>query len=341
MISLLFDKNNFELGENMLMKTDKLTPVALSLALGLTASFAAHSAEQQFISIGTGGVTGVFYIAGGSICRMLNKDRNEHGIRCSAESTGGSVYNVNIIRQKELDFGIVQSDIQAAAVQGTRMFEGKPDDNLRSVFSLHSEPIHIMTRTEVGIKNFLDLEGKRVNIGNPGSGQRGIMDLMMKQAGWTKNSFSVAAEMKSSEQAQGLCDDKFDATFWVAGLANGAAQEATTTCDVTILPLDDAISKEIMAEYPSYSAAVIPGGMYKGNDSDIPTFGPKGTLVSSTDMSDDVVYQLVKAVFENFDSFKKLHPAFSSLTPDEMVNTSLVAPLHDGAAKYYKEQGWL
>lgn len=324
-----------------MIKITKVATFALSLALGLTASISVQSAEQQFISIGTGGVTGVYYPAGGSICRMLNKGRKEHGIRCSAESTGGSVYNVNTISQKELDFGVVQSDIQAAAVQGNRMFEGRPYGDLRAVFSLHPEPIHVMTRTEVGIKSFSDLEGKRVNIGNPGSGQRGMMELLMKQAGWTKDSFSIAAELKSSEQAQGLCDDKFDATFWAAGLPNGAAQEATTTCDVTILPMDDAISKGVIAAYPAYSTTVIPGGMYKGNDNNIPSFGPKGTLVTSTDVSNEVVYQLVKAVFENFDSFKKLHPAFGRLTPEEMVNTSLVAPLHEGAAKYYKEQGWL
>lgn len=325
----------------MLMKTAKLTAVALSLALVSTASFAAKSGEQQFISIGTGGVTGVYYTAGSSICRMINKERKDHGIRCSAESTGGSVYNVNTISQNELDFGVVQSDIQAAAVEGNRMFEGTTHKDLRSVFSLHPEPIHVMTRTAAGIKSFPELKGKRVNIGNPGSGQRGMMELMMTQAGWTKASFSVAAELKSSEQAEGLCDDKFDATFWSAGLPNGSAQEATTTCDVTILPMDDEISKAVLAAYPAYATAIIPGGMYKGNDEDIISFGPKGTLVSSTNVPDEVVYELVKAVFENFDSFKKLHPAFGSLTPEEMVNTALVAPLHDGAVKYYKEKGWL
>ncbi len=324
----------------MINKT-KIATIALSASLGLSASFASQAAEQRFISIGTGGVTGVYYPAGGSICRMLNKDRKVHGIRCSAESTGGSVYNVNTIRQKELDFGVVQSDVQAAAVQGDNLFAGVAYEGLRAVFSLHSEPIHVMTRTEVGIKTFADLKGKRVNIGNPGSGQRSMMEMLMSEAGWTKDSFSVAAELKSSEQAQGLCDDKFDAAFWAAGIPNGSAQEATTTCDVTIIPMDDAISQGVLDATPAYSTSTIPGGIYKGNDKDIPSFGPKGTLVSSVDVPDEVVYQLVKAVFENFESFKKLHPAFASLMPKEMVSTSLVAPLHPGAVKYYKEQGWL
>ncbi len=321
--------------------TTKIATLVLSASLGLAASFAGQAAEQRFISIGTGGVTGVYYPAGGSICRMLNKGRKVHGIRCSAESTNGSVYNVKTIRQKELDFGVVQSDVQAAAVQGTRMFEGQAYDGLRAVLSLHSEPIHVMTRTGVGIKSFSDLKGKRVNIGNPGSGQRAMMEILMKQAGWTKDSFSVAAELKSTQQARGLCNDKFDAAFWAAGLPNGSAQEATTTCDVTIIPMDDDISQAVLDATPAYSKATIPGGMYKGNDNDIPSFGPKGTLVSSVDVADDVVYELVKAVFESFDSFKKQHPAFARLTPEEMVSTSLVAPLHPGAVKYYQEQGWL
>lgn len=324
-----------------MLKSSKFATAVLSFSLGLAATFSAQAAEQNFISIGTGGVTGVYYPAGGAICRMINKGRKEHGIRCSAESTGGSVYNVNTIRQGELEFGVVQSDVQAAAVEGTRMFEGTPYPGLRAVFSLHPEPIHVMTRTEAGIKSFEDLKGKRVNIGNPGSGQRGMMELLMAQAGWTKDSFALAAELKSSEQAQALCDGKFDATFWAAGLPNGSAQEATTTCDVTIIPMDDAISQGVLDAYPAYSKATIPGKMYRGNDEDIVSFGPKGTLVTSVDVPEEVVYQLVKAVFENFDSFKSLHPAFTRLTPEEMVKTSLVAPLHPGAAKYYKEQGWL
>ncbi|MGO3343852.1 MAG: TAXI family TRAP transporter solute-binding subunit [Marinomonas sp.] len=324
-----------------MLKLNKLATTALSLSIGLTASLSTQAAERNFISIGTGGVTGVYYPAGGAICRMINKDRKVHGIRCSAESTGGSVYNVNTIRQKELEFGIVQSDIQAAAVQGIRMFDGKPYPGLRAVFSLHAEPIHLMARTESGIKTFADLAGKRVNIGNPGSGQRGMMELLMSESGWTKGTFALASELKSSEQAQALCDNKFDAAFWAAGLPNGAAQEATTTCDVTIVPMAGPAIDAVLAKYPAYSKATIPGGMYRGNDVDIPSFGPKGTLVTSVDVPDEVVYQLVKAVFENFDSFKRLHPAFAQLTPQEMIKSSLVAPLHPGAIKYYKEKGWL
>jgi hypothetical protein len=298
-------------------------------------------ADTQFVSIGTGGVTGVYYPAGGSICRMLNKDRNEHGIRCSAESTGGSGYNINSIRAGELEFGVAQSDVQTAALEGTGQFEGNPFPELRSVFSLHPEPIHLMARADSGIKTFDDLAGKRVNIGNPGSGNRSMMELLMAEKGWTTADFSIAAELKASEQAQGICDDKFDVTIYVSGLPNGVAQEAATTCDIKLIPMNGPASLAVMQKNSAFSQAIIPAGMYTGNDQDIATFGPKATIVTSANVSDEVVYQLTKSVFENLDSFKRLHPAFDRLEPLEMVHTSLVAPLHPGAVRYYREKGYI
>jgi TRAP transporter TAXI family solute receptor len=317
--------------KNALLKT------ALVSVITATSTFTV--ADTQFVSIGTGGVTGVYYPAGGSICRMLNKERKEHGIRCSVESTGGSGYNVNSIRAGELEFGVAQSDVQAAALAGKGQFQDNPFPELRSVFSLHPEPIHLMARADSGIQSFDDLEGKRVNIGNPGSGNRSMMELMMAEKGWTTDNFAFAAELKSSEMAQALCDDKFDVTIFVAGLPNGSAQEATTTCDVRMIPLIDDTSLAVQKKHSEFSQAIIPSGMYNGNPNDVVTFGPKATIVTSTNVSDKVVYEMTKAVFENFDSFKRLHPAFARLQPLEMVHSSLVAPLHPGAEKYYREQG--
>lgn len=323
----------------MKMKTNLIKSLMIPALMG--ASALTMAAETQFISIGTGGVTGVYYPTGGSICRMLNKDRKEHGIRCSVESTGGSGYNINSIRAGELEFGVAQSDVQAAALDGTGQFQDLPFKNLRSVFSIHPEPIHLMARADSGIKSFDDLKGKRVNIGNPGSGNRSMMELLMAEKGWTTSDFALAAELKSSEQAQALCDDKFDVTIWLSGLPNGSAQEATTTCDVKMIPMNGDASMAILSKHGEFSQAVIPAGMYNGNDTDVLTFGPKATLVTSSDVSEEVVYQLTKAVFENFDSFKRLHPAFAPLQPEEMVHTALVAPLHPGAAKYYREKGYM
>ncbi|CUK08492.1 TAXI family TRAP transporter solute-binding subunit [Shimia thalassica] len=315
----------------------------LGLVAAATMGFAgaASAADQTFVTIGTGGVTGVYYPTGGAICRLVNKNRKEHGIRCSVESTGGSVYNTRTIRQGELDFGIVQSDVQAAAVAGTGKFA---DDGafpeLRALFSVHPEPMHLMARSDAGIATTADLKGKRVNIANPGSGTRVLAETLMKYEGLTTDDFSLAAELKSSEQSAALCDGKIEATIWAAGLPNGSSQEATSSCDVTIIPLTGAGIDKLLAENSAYAAATIPGGMYPNNADDIPSWGPKATFVTSANTSDEVAYAVVSAVFDNFDAFKKLHPAFGRLQESEMIVDGLTADLHPGALKYYKERGW-
>ena len=300
----------------------------------------ASAQENRFITIGTGGVTGVYYPTGGAICRLVNKDRKEHGIRCSVESTGGSSYNINTIRSGELDLGVAQSDIQYYALHGEKAFsEVGPFEDLRAVFSVHPEPFTVVARADAGIKTFDDLKGKRVNIGNPGSGQRDTMDIVMAAKGWTLDDFALASELKPAEQSQALCDNKIDAMIYTVGHPSGSIQEATTACDSVLVEVaGDAIDK-LVAENPYYRVATIPGGMYRGNPDDVKTFGVGATFVSSTATDADVVYHVVKAVFDNFDDFKKLHPAFANLVKEEMVKDGLSAPLHDGAVKYYKEAG--
>jgi uncharacterized protein len=319
--------------------------LALGVAAGLllaSATGPTTAAEQQFISIGTGGVTGVYYPTGGAICRLVNKGRKEHGIRCSVESTGGSVYNVNTIREGELDFGIAQSDVQYNAYNGTSQFQEQgPFEKLRAVFSIHPEPFTVVARADSGIKTFADLAGKRVNIGNPGSGQRETMEVVMNALGWDKSTFALAAELKSAEQSQALCDNKIDAMVFTVGHPSGSIKEATTSCDSVLIPVTGPEIDKLVEENAYYRKATIPGGMYRGTDEDVETFGVGATLVTSADVPDEVVYIVVKSVFEDFDQFKKLHPAFANLKPEEMIKDGLSAPLHDGAVKYYKEQGWM
>ena len=313
--------------------------VAAALSLGVAGS--AIAADQQFVTIGTGGVTGVYYPTGGAICRLVNKGRKEHGIRCSVESTGGSVYNTRTIRAGELDFGVVQSDVQAAGLNGTGAFsDDGPYPELRALFSVHPEPMHVMARADSGITDVDSMKGKKVNIANPGSGTRVLAETLMKYSGLSADDFALAAELKSSEQSAALCDGKIDATIWAAGLPNGSSQEATSSCDVKIIPLAGENIDNLLADNSAYAAATIPGGMYPGNADDIPSWGPKATFVTSANTSDEVVYAVVSAVFENFDAFKKLHPAFGRLKESEMIVDGLTADLHPGALKYYKERGW-
>jgi len=322
----------------MIKKANVLGIVAAA-TMGM--SGAASAADQTFVTIGTGGVTGVYYPTGGAICRLVNKGRKEHGIRCSVESTGGSVYNTRTIRQGELDFGVVQSDVQAAALAGTGKFA---DDGaypeLRALFSVHPEPMHLMARADAGINTTADLKGKKVNIANPGSGTRVLAETLMQYEGLAASDFALAAELKSSEQAAALCDGKIDATIWAAGLPNGASQEATSTCDVKIIPLTGEGIDKLLADNSAYASATIPGGMYPNNADDIPSWGPKATFVTSANTPDEVVYAVVSAVFDNIDDFKKLHPAFGRLQEGEMIVDGLTADIHPGAMKYYKERGW-
>ncbi|HBN48926.1 MULTISPECIES: TAXI family TRAP transporter solute-binding subunit [Thalassospira] len=321
----------------------KLIAVAGAIATLAGASLFAGQAsaqENRFITIGTGGVTGVYYPTGGAICRLVNKDRKEHGIRCSVESTGGSSYNINTIRSGELDLGVAQSDVQYYALNGEKAFKDVgPFPELRAVFSIHPEPFTIVARADSGIKTFDDLKGKRVNIGNPGSGSRDTMEIVMNAKGWTLDDFALASELKPAEQSQALCDNKIDAMLYVVGHPSGSIQEAVSSCDSVLVEVAGPEIDKLVADNPYYRVATIPGGMYRGNPDDVQTFGVGATFVSSTATDADVVYNVVKAVFENFDDFKKLHPAFAILKKEEMVKDGLSAPLHDGAVKYFKEAG--
>ena len=312
-----------------------LAVTALALSIGVPVW-----AEQKFVTIGTGGVTGVYYPTGGAICRLVNKNRNKHGIRCSTESTGGSVFNLNTIRAGDLDMGVAQSDWQYHAYHGSSKFKDKgANRELRAIFSVHPEPFTVVARADSGIRNFGDLKGKRVNVGNPGSGQRGTMEVLMEALGWKMSDFELASELKSSEQSMALCDNKIDAMVFTVGHPSGSIKEATTSCDSVLVNVTGSAVDMLVAENDFYRTATIPGGMYSGNANDTKTFGVGATFVTSTRTPENVIYQVVKAVFENFDSFRKFHPAFRNLDKRQMIKDGLSAPLHAGAVKYYKEAG--
>ena len=321
-----------------MLKTLKTTLACSALAVMTATSVMA----EEFITIGTGGVTGVYYPTGGAICRLVNKGRKEHGIRCSVESTGGSVYNINTIRAGELEFGVAQSDWQYHAYNGSSRFEeAGAFEGLRAVFSVHPEPFTVVARADSGITSFDDLKGKRVNIGNPGSGQRGTMEVLLEAKGWSTDDFALATELKAAEQSAALCDNQIDAMVYTVGHPSGSIQEATTACDSVLVTVGGEAVEGLIADNSFYRSATIPGGMYRGSDEDTMTFGVGATFVTSADVSEDAVYAVVSGVFENFEDFKKLHPAFANLNAEEMIADGLSAPLHPGAEKYYKEKGWM
>ena len=298
-------------------------------------------AEDKFITIGTGGQTGVYYVVGQSICRLVSRGTADHNLKCTAPSTGGSIANINAISAGDMDMGVAQSDWQFHAYNGTSQFEGNKVDKLRAVFSVHGEPFTVIARADAGISSFDDLKGKRVNVGNPGSGQLATMEVVLGAKGWTMGDFSLASELKPAEQAAALGDNKVDAIIYTVGHPNGSIQEATSTVEAKLVPVTGEAIDKLVADNAFYAKATIPGGMYPGTPDDVDTFGVKATFVTSADVDDDVVYQVVKAVFDNFDRFKGLHPAFANLKEEDMISGGLSAPLHPGAVKYYTERGWM
>jgi len=311
-------------------------------ALSAAAFTTPVAAQQKFITIGTGGVTGVYYAAGGAICRLVNKDRAKHGIRCSVESTGGSVFNVNTIKAGELDLGFAQSDVQYNGSKGVGQFkDAGAYADLRAVFSVHPEPFTVVARKEANVQSFADFKGKRFNVGNPGSGTRSSMEELLGALGWKMSDFGLAAELKADEHGPALCDGKIDGFFYAVGHPSANIQDPTTTCGAKLVSLTGPAVDKLLADKPYYAKATIPGGLYPNNPQPTNTYGVLATVVASTKAPPETVYQVVKAVFDNFDEFKKLHPALANLNPQNMAKDGLSAPLHEGAARYYREKGWV
>ena len=324
------------------MKIRLLVLPAMATLLASAFAIAPATAQQKFMTIGTGGVTGVYYAAGGAICRLVNKDRAKHGLRCSVESTGGSVFNVNTIKAGELDLGVTQSDVMYNATKGLTQFkEAGAYGDLRSVMSLHPEPFTVLARKELNAKNFTDMKGKKFNVGNPGSGTRASMEELLAALGWKLSDFALASELKADEHGAALCDGKIDGFYYGVGHPSANIQDPTTTCGAKLVSVTGPAVDKLIAEKPYYAKASIPAGLYPSNPQETETYGVLATLVASSKTSPDTIYIVVKAVFDNFDEFKKLHPALANLKPEEMVKNGLSAPLHEGAARYYKEKGWI
>ncbi len=315
---------------------------SIALVAAMMMSLSPAMAKTQFVTIGTGGITGVYYPTGGAIAKMVNKKKKEYGIRATVESTGGSVFNINAVMNGDLEFGIAQSDRQYQAVHGLAEWKDKgPQKDLRAVFSIHPESVTLVAAVDSGVKSIQDLKGKKVNIGNPGSGQRQNAIDALEAVGIDINKDIEAESIKASEAASLLQDGRIDAFFYTVGHPSGAIKEATSGArKVRIADVAGPGIDKLLAKYPYYAKAIIPIKLYPGakNDKDVQTFGVKATLVTSAKVPDEVVYAITKEVFDNFEAFKKLHPAYGTLTKQKMLE-GLSAPIHPGALKYYKEVG--
>ena len=323
------------------MTTSRKISISKKLTTALITSILLVPAfSAEFITIGTGGVTGTYYPTGGAICRLVNLYKNETKIRCSVESTDGSVYNVNSIKYGDLNFAIVQSDIVYKANKGEGAFKDATIPKLRSVMAIYPELLTLVTRKDANINSLLDIKGKRINLGNQGSGSETTALTLFEESGIKKEDLKFAADIKVSEMPDALKDNKIDGYFYMVGHPTVNIQDAANSIDVKIVPIEGANVDTLIKKYPYFAKANIPEGIYKGNDTDISTFGVKAILVTNEDVSIEIVYTVVKAILENFDEFKRQHPAYSQLTKKSLLE-GLSAPLHEGAKKYFKEAGLL
>lgn len=297
--------------------------------------------KTTFVTIGTGGVTGIYYPTGGAITGMVNRKFDQYGIKATVASTSGSVFNVNAVMNGDLEFGIVQSDRQFQAYNGLAEWSksGRQMD-LRSVFSVHSESITLIASGKSGIRKIEDLRGKRINLGNPGSGQLQNSRDVIKAAGLNEEDLS-AEYVKAVESPGLLQDERLDGFFYTVGHPNGNIKEATSgRIKVFIVPIKGRGIDKMLEKYPYYTKGTIPHSfyLYALNTADIETIGVKATCVTSKKVDESIVYAITKEVFENLEDFKLLHPAYSGLTKQQMLE-ALSAPIHNGALRYYKEAG--
>lgn len=292
--------------------------------------------SADFITIGTGSVTGTYYPTGGAICKLVNQNKKENNIRCSVESTDGSIYNVNNLYNKELDFGIVQSDVLYNATKGKGTFKDTPIPKLKSVMAIYPELLTLVTKKDANINKLLDIKDKKINLGNSGSGNETTTLTLFEEIGFSKSNLEVAATFASSEMADALKENKIDGYFYMVGHPTATIKDTANWVDIRIIPIENNILDSLIKKYPYFAKSNIKAGTYKGQDSDIPTFGVKAVLVTTDDTSAKVVYALTKAVVDNFEEFKKLHPAYANITKESLFE-GLSAPLHEGAKKYFKE----
>ena len=310
------------------------------LSIALVGALSIPAMAAQFVTIGTGGVTGTYYPTGGAVCRMVNKLKKQTGIRCTVESTGGSVYNVNTIKAGELDFGIAQSDTVFQAYKGQGKFEGKPHKELRSVMAIYPELLAFVVRKDSGINSIADMKGKKINIDVPGSGTRMTTDIIMDAEGVKASSLSLKSELKSTEGPNMLKDKKIDGYFGMFGHPTANIKDASNSVDINIVPISGPAVDKLIEKYPYYAKGSISGTFYKGVTEDVPSIGVKAVLVSSTALDDKAVYVVTKAILDNFEDFKKLHPAYKTITKESLLD-GLSVPQHEGAKKAFKEAGLL
>ena len=316
-------------------------PTVLAVLFALTSAPFALAAEEK-VTIGTGGTVGVYSVAGQVLCEVWQGaalDSDASATTCETRKTSGSLANLELLRSGEIELGFVQSDWQYHAANGTNRFEDNAIEDLRVLFSFHPEPFHILVGAATKIETWDQLKGKRVSIGEQGSGQRATFDVLLEAHGLDKSYFSEAVELPVADQSQKLCKGEIDAYGYIVGVPNAGVSEAADGCGAKILSLNSDTVLFMVEENPFYAVLEIPTGTYTTTVEPVETFGVMATVVARETLSDDAAYELTKAVFENLEDIRRRHPAFSYLNSKAMVTKGISARFHPGAMRYFEEVG--
>lgn len=316
------------------MKMKKMLSIVLVIALALSLAACGGSGSASKMTMGTGGTSGTYYAFGGVLGQYI---KNNAGIDVTVVSTDGSKANIESIAAGDYQLGTVQSDVMAYAWEGTRSFEstGKVD-SFRVVAGLYAEAVQLITM-DPEIKSVADLKGKAVSIGAPGSGTYfNAMDVL-SAAGLAET--DIKPQYQSfADSTDALKDGKIDAAFIVAGAPTAAITELCTTNSASLVPIDGDIAAKLMEACPFYTSYTIPAGTYNGQAEDVTTVTVKATLIVAASASEDDVYNLTKAIFDNVDAIAAENGKGKELSV-ENATSGMAAPFHAGAAKYFAEKG--
>ncbi len=299
----------------------------------------ASCGKKHQLTIGTGGLTGMYYPTGRAICKIVNRGESYHGTSCGVESTKGSVDNIRGVERGDLQFGIARSEWIHAAYRGTSFWKGDPQKYLRTIFSVHSESLHIVADSK--LNTIHDLRGKAVNINSPKSTSR--FDFLNALHAFGINLDDLVVSNSNTKEAVKLFKKgQLDAFVCTVGDPSGYVKEASNARDVHIIPLEGPEVDALISRYSFYEKTVIPAYRYSlvQKEDKIPTFGYKTIFFTSAETSEEDVYHITKEIFENLENFKWIHHAFSELTHQNMVHILKgIAPIHPGALHYYQEVG--
>jgi len=309
--------------------------VALVIVLTVAAVLTGCQPKAQFLSIATGGTAGVYFPLGGKMADILNKSIK--GMTATAQSTGASVANINMIGSKEVEVAFIQNDITYYAYTGTEMFAGKKVDNVRGIASVYDEVVQLIATDASGIKSVKDLVGKRVAVGAQGSGTELNARQILEAFGLTYNDIKPDY-LSFAEAASNMKDGHIDAAFITGGVPTSAVIDMSKTAKVTVVPVTGAEVGTLQSKYPFYGKFTIPANTYDGQTTGVETVAVKAMIVCRGDLDEKLVYDITKALFSNLADFGAVHARGKDLTL-ATAKVAMPIPLHPGAEKYFKEQG--